>query len=189
MPSVRMFAAALILVAPAVATFAAGAQTRAGDAIETASIAPEDAACGAAAAAPTDAGRCLAVRIDHLRRFSVSAPVGALLIGNPAVADATPISATEIVITAKSVGGTNMILLDQEGRVLADLTILVLDSPDRRVVLRRGPAATANYQCAPRCERTLSLSDSPDAHSALSGVISNESAMSRSAAAPSAASD
>ncbi len=138
-------------------------------------IAALDAACGADAA--REEGRCVAVRIDHLRRLPLERPVGTLMIGNPAIADATMISATEAVITAKSVGSTNMIFIGQDGAVIADLEILVLESPERRVMLRRGPTAVANYQCAPRCERTLSLSDSPDAHTELTSVISRENSM------------
>ena len=145
--------------------------------------APYDEGCSAADVSADV--RCVVVRMDHLRRLPLDRTVETLLIGNPAIADATMISTKEAVVTAKSVGTTNMIFLDEEGRVIADLAIVVRESDDRRVTLRRGPDETASYQCAPRCERTLSLTDSTKAHTDLSGAIGRETSMSSGAAASS----
>ncbi|MCI4663765.1 MAG: pilus assembly protein N-terminal domain-containing protein [Neomegalonema sp.] len=142
--------------------------------------APYDEGC-AGAAYRADV-KCIVVRMDHLRRLPFARPIGTLMVGNPAIADVTLIRANEAVITAKSVGATNMILLDDKGEVIADLEIVVHEPARRRVIMRRGPTEVASYQCAPRCERSLSLNDSPTAYSALAGKISSEAAMSTDAA-------
>lgn len=171
MPRVLRRTLLAALTGAAAFSFAGDAAAQATGAV---ALAPEDAACAAAA---YQDGNCVVVRIDHLRRISFDAPVRQLLIGNPAIADATMLSTQEAVVTAKMVGTTNMIFIAEDGAVIADLEIMVLEGADRRVTLRRGPRAVASYQCAPRCERSLSLGDSVDAHQALTGVISTENAM------------
>ncbi len=141
-----------------------------------------------------DSAHCVVVLIDHLRRLSFRDEVRTVLVGNPAIADVTMISATEAVISAKSVGTTNMVFLNASGNAISDFEVLVKEPDSQRVVLRRGPSEVRFYQCAPRCERTLTQNDSPQPHSDLLGKIRNENALSAeaagnsSSAAPSASS-
>ena len=119
----------------------------------------------------------LVVVIDHLQRVSFDEPVKTVLVGNPAIADVTMISTYEAVVTAKSVGATNLFFLDPDGRALGDYEVVVREGEERRVLLRRGPGSTELYQCAPRCERTLSQIDSQESYKQLKEIVSNESRM------------
>lgn len=140
-------------------------------------------------AAPESAERAPAVTesvvvmVDHLRRVGFDAPIKTVLIGNPAIADVKMISKYEGVIVAKTVGATNIYFLDQDGRALGDYDVVVREGEARRVVLRRGPSRTELFQCAPRCERTLTQMDSAAAHGALSEVVTKENALAKEAAA------
>lgn len=133
--------------------------------------------------------RCVVVLIDHLRRLGFRDEVQTVLIGNPAIADVTMISTTEAVVTARTVGTTNMIFLNSAGLAIADFEVLVREGESQRVVLRRGPTETAIYQCAPRCERTLTQLDSEDPHSGLASQIGREVAVNNAFADQSEAAD
>lgn len=119
-----------------------------------------DAACGGIYEGET----CLTVLIDHLRPIQLEADAKTLLIGNPAIADVNMVARDHAVVTARSVGSTNVLFLDEDGETIGDYQIVVRAPESRRVVVRRGAGVTENYQCAPRCERSLSPIDSADAY-------------------------
>lgn len=135
-----------------------------------------------AIAGPSDKGaltggvqrQSMVVMIDHLQRVSFDEAVQTVLVGNPAIADVTMISSYEAVVTAKTVGSTNLFFLDPEGHALGDYEVVVREGEERRVVLRRGPSSTELFQCAPRCERTLSQIDTTENYVKLNDVVKNE---------------
>ena len=126
--------------------------------------------------------RCISVLVDHLRRVGLPEPVRTVLIGNPAIAEVTMISETQAVVSARTIGSTNLIFLNDDGEAIGDFQVLVREGEQRRVVLRRGPTSTELYQCAPRCERTLTQLDSPEAHQAVTEQITRETSVNQNAA-------
>ena len=175
--SLRLGRAAALLALPILAVAAGPAALR--DAAVELGLAPSFH--GAAAASDiepcsqgVDSARCVVVLVDHLRRLSFRDEVQTVLVGNPAIADVAMISSTEAVISARTVGSTNMIFLNERGLAISDFEVLVRESESQRVVLRRGPNAVELYQCAPRCERTLTQLDSEGPHAELAGTIGRE---------------
>lgn len=124
---------------------------------------------------------CIAVVIDHFSRVALEEPVKTVLIGNPAIAEVTMISDTQAIVSARSIGATNLMFLNDDGAAIGDYEILVREGRQRRVMLRRGPNSTSLFQCAPRCERTLTLLDSDEAHSSTAGKISRETGLNSAA--------
>lgn len=114
---------------------------------------------------------CIVVPIDHVRPLKLTGDIGAVLIGNPMIADVTMVTPNTAVLTAQSVGATNLLALDRDGEQIAAYTVIVHEPTLKRVILRNGPRSAGLYQCAPLCERTLSQSDTPDVHTAQAGVI------------------
>lgn len=125
------------------------------------------ALCGAIDADAT----CIVVPIDHVRPLKLTGDLGAVLIGNPLIADVTMVTPNTAVLTAQSVGATNLLALDRGGEQIAAYTVIVHEPTLKRVILRNGPRSAGLYQCAPICERTLSQSDTPETHEAQAGVI------------------
>ncbi|MEL6980313.1 MAG: pilus assembly protein N-terminal domain-containing protein [Pseudomonadota bacterium] len=166
---------------------AAAASSALADPLQPASSAVMPAAAYAAPLSESERAptrrRSLLVIIDHLERVSFAAPVETVLVGNPAIADVTMISSREGVVSARAVGSTNIFFLDRAGRALGDFEVIVREGETRRMVLRRGPGRTELYQCAPRCERTLSQLDSEEAHQELSNVVTTENRMTLDSAA------
>ena len=127
------------------------------------------AACGGL----LEGERCLVILGDHTRRVKLDREAATILVGNPAIADVTVLSKRTMFVSARSVGSTNIVALDEDENEIASWEVFVREPEAKRVTLRQGPTRE-NYQCAPYCERSLSQNDSPGAHSSHMGVISAE---------------
>ena len=102
----------------------------------------------------------LIVKTDQTQLIDVSGNPGAVVIGNPSIADAT-VHGSKIFVHGRAFGSTNLIILDQNGSQLASLDITVqLGGVNNLAVYKAG--ARFSYVCAPVCEATLQSGDSPD---------------------------
>lgn len=103
----------------------------------------------------------ISVTVDHAKVMRVSRPAATVIIGNPGIADATVQDSTTLVITGKSFGVTNMIILDQEGEPIADALLTVRGERVNAVTVYRR-TARETFSCSPNCERSLALGDGED---------------------------
>lgn len=105
-------------------------------------------AAGVAHAAPTTS-----VAIDHSVRVAVGGEAASILVGNAAIAEVAVVDRRNLVITGKSFGSTNLIVLDINGRTLLERELLVAPRHDGdRVTVSRGAAVTT-YSCADGCQQ------------------------------------
>lgn len=111
------------------------------------------------AAAPGFAADPISVSLDHARVIKLPERAATVVIGNPLIADLSLQPGGLAVITGKGYGGTNVIVLDKDGAVLAEHAIEVKGPTDPTVVVYRG-VARQTYSCAPDCERRVTLGDS-----------------------------
>ncbi|TIM65567.1 MAG: hypothetical protein E5Y58_24510, partial [Mesorhizobium sp.] len=74
-----------------------------------------------------------------------------IVVGNPAIADASVQDASTIVLTGKGFGVTNLVVLDQEGRPIVDeqITVVRQDASSVRIYRR---AEIQTMSCTPYCE-------------------------------------
>ena len=100
----------------------------------------------------------LIVKYDQSQLLRVSRAVSEIIIGNPTIADISVQSKKLLVVTGKSFGKTNMILLDNEQNVIQENRIIVLQDQTNVVNLRRG-VARESYNCSPRCNPTITVAD------------------------------
>ncbi len=63
------------------------------------------------------------VTVDRAKVFRISSPASTVIVGNPAIADATVEDDVTLVLTGRSFGVTNLIVLDHEGNPIVDETI------------------------------------------------------------------
>src|SRR5688572_12948141 len=108
------------------------------------------------------------------RILRMSAPAATVIIGNPGVADVTIQDPQTLVLTGKSYGTTNLIVLDSDGNPIADTMIEVVQSQADTMTVYYGQAR-ASLACAPVCQPTLMLGDDVSYSSntlASSGIIS-----------------
>lgn len=98
------------------------------------------------------------VTVDRAKVFRISRPASTVIIGNPSIADATVEDDVTLVLTGRSFGVTNLIILDREGLPIVDETIVVRGHETNTVrIYRRDNRET--LACAPVCEPTLTIGD------------------------------
>lgn len=91
------------------------------------------------------------VTLDQAKVVRIAAPAGTIIIGNPAIADATLQDAQTLVITGRSYGSTNMIVLDADGEPISD-TIVSVQGPSANMVTVFRGAARSTFSCVPECQ-------------------------------------
>lgn len=98
------------------------------------------------------------VTVDRAKVFRVSSPASTVIIGNPSIADATVEDDVTLVLTGRSFGVTNLIVLDRQGQPIVDETVVVRGHEENTVrIYRREERET--LACAPVCEPTLTIGD------------------------------
>lgn len=105
----------------------------------------------APASAEPDASIGIEVVLNQARVLKMSQPASTVIIGNPAVADATVHDANTIVLTGQAFGRTNIIVLDELGTPIFDEQIAVTRDQFSTVrIYRRSIVETLS--CDPFCE-------------------------------------
>jgi Flp pilus assembly secretin CpaC len=116
-------------------------------------------------AAPTavlaDTSEPISVKVNMARILRISAPAATVIIGNPIVADVTIQDPQTLVLTGKSYGETNLIILDSLGNPIADTTISVVQGEADLMTVYMGTARTT-LSCKPTCQPTITLGDDGD---------------------------
>ncbi|WP_083198115.1 pilus assembly protein N-terminal domain-containing protein [Pararhizobium polonicum] len=104
------------------------------------------------AASPVQADEdMLRVYMDHARVLKLDRPVSKVIIGNSDVADATVADSKTIVVTGRSFGTTNIVLLDIDGNAIVDERILVSIDEGNTVRIFRQTSRSV-LSCTPNCE-------------------------------------
>lgn len=112
----------------------------------------------------------LLVEVDRAKLIRLGTPASTVIVGNPSIADALVQNREMLVVTGKSFGVTNMIVLDATGATIGDYTVHVRGDDVGIVTVQRG-GARQSYSCAPTCQRTLVLGDTPENFDALNTQI------------------
>jgi len=105
-------------------------------------------------------GAPISVKVNMARILRINAPAATVIIGNPGVADVTIQDPQTLVLTGKSYGQTNMIVLDDMGNPIADTLIEVIQAQADLVTVYMGGARTT-LMCSPVCQPTIMLGDDP----------------------------
>lgn len=123
----------------------------------------------------------ITVIVDQAKVMRISRPADIVIIGNPAIADATIQDSQTLIITGHSFGMTNLIVLDAQGQSIADEQITVQPQNDQVVTVYRR-ASRQTFSCAPDCSPTLALGDNQAAFDSVNSQIQTSSALSSGAA-------
>lgn len=134
-----------------------------------------------ASASEAGANDPVIVVVDRAKVFRISRPASTVIIGNPSIADATVQDDVTIILTGKSFGVTNLIILDKDGEPIVDETIVVRGHEQNTVrIYRRSQKET--MACAPVCEPTLTIGDNQAAFSRAQSQISARNSLSSASA-------
>jgi Flp pilus assembly secretin CpaC len=116
------------------------------------------------------------VPVDQAKVLRISRPASTVVIGNPAIADATITGQQILIITGRSFGTTNLIVLDDRGQAIADEVLTVTPSDEALVTVYKR-AERETYSCTPSCERVLNIGDSPSIFDSVQSQISDHSTL------------
>jgi Flp pilus assembly secretin CpaC len=107
----------------------------------------------------------ISVKVNMARILRISAPASTVIIGNPGVADVTIQDPQTLVLTGKSYGQTNLIVLDGMGNPIADTIVEVIQAQTDLITVYLGSVRTT-LVCSPICQPTIMLGDDPGFSSA-----------------------
>jgi Flp pilus assembly secretin CpaC len=100
------------------------------------------------------------VNANQARVLRLNAPAATVIIGNPGVADVTIQDPQTLILTGKTYGQTNLIVLDAAGNPIADTLIEVIRTQAEVVTVFNGQAQMT-LACEPVCQITATLGDDP----------------------------
>ena len=104
------------------------------------------------------ASDALKIIVDRAKVVRIAKAADTVIVGNPAIVDATVQDARTLVLTGRSFGVTNLIVLDHNGDPIVDETVVVSGHETNTVrVYRR--AVRETLACSPVCEPTLTIGD------------------------------
>jgi Pilus formation protein N terminal region len=125
----------------------------------------------------------LLVEVDRAKIVRLDQPAATVIVGNPSIADALVQNREMLVVTGKSFGVTNLIVLDAQGETIGNLILHVSGDGEGIVTVQRGPLRES-YACAPTCQRTLTLGDTKDSYDTLNQQISDRLGLAMGQASP-----
>ncbi len=100
----------------------------------------------------------ISVNVNMARVLRINAPAATVIIGNPGIADVTIQDSQTLILTGKSYGQTNLIVLDSAGNPIADTLIEVIQTSGDVVTVYMG-LARITLACEPVCQPTATLGD------------------------------
>lgn len=125
----------------------------------------------------------LKVIIDRAKVVRIAKPADTIIVGNPSIMDASIQDASTLILTGRSFGVTNLIVLDSNGDPIVDETVVVQGHDTNTVrIYRRSERET--LACSPVCEPTLTIGDSSGQFESNFEQISRRNGLSTAAAAP-----
>jgi Pilus formation protein N terminal region len=125
-----------------------------------------------ALAAPAYAADQISVPLDKARILHLPDRAATIVIGNPLIADLSIQPGGLAVITGKSYGETNFVVLDRGGVVLTEKTVEVTFPNEQSLVVVYRGIDRASYSCTPDCSPRLTLGDTPDFDKVMTQITS-----------------
>ncbi len=111
------------------------------------------------------------VTVDLAKILRLGTPAETIILGNPALASVTLSDSNTVVLSGKTVGVTNMIVLSEQGRTLAEYRLEVVPQVQELTTIYSG-TARRTYKCGATCTPVLSTGDEEGHFAAAQGQIS-----------------
>ena len=103
-------------------------------------------------------GAPINVNVNMARILRISAPAATVIVGNPGIADVTIQDPQTLILTGKSYGQTNLIVLDSRGEPVADTLVEVVQMSAGVMTVYQGQSRTT-LSCAPTCQPVVMMGD------------------------------
>lgn len=103
-------------------------------------------------------GAPINVNVNMARILRINAAAATVIVGNPGIADVTIQDPQTLILTGKSYGQTNLIVLDSAGNPIADTMIEVVQMQAGVMTVYQGQSRTS-LACAPVCQNIIMMGD------------------------------
>lgn len=103
-------------------------------------------------------GAPINVNVNMARILRINAAAATVIVGNPGIADVTIQDPQTLILTGKSYGQTNLIVLDSAGNPIADTLIEVVQMTAGLTTVYQGQNRTS-LACAPVCQGLVMMGD------------------------------
>jgi hypothetical protein len=100
----------------------------------------------------------LVVQYDQARLLQLDQPAANIIIGNPSIADVTLKSTKLLIITGKTFGVTNLMILNDEEKVIYQSRLMVRADESKVVTLTRADSQFT-FACTPICRPVVKVGD------------------------------
>jgi Flp pilus assembly secretin CpaC len=100
------------------------------------------------------------VTIDFAKVMKIGKPAHTIIVGNPGVFDASVSDEQTLVLTGKTAGTTNLIVLGADGSEILNSPVHVYSDSHRLTTVFYG-ALRQTFSCDPVCEAVVSVGDDP----------------------------
>ncbi len=114
------------------------------------------------------------VKVDQTVAVKLRAPANSVVIGNAGVADVAVHDATTILITGKSFGTTNVVVLDRAGNSIWSNELAVSGGTDTDLTIV-STDGTRTFSCVDKCRATPMVGDSPKHFEDVMSTITSKS--------------
>ena len=131
--------------------------------------------------ASTASAQDLIVNYDQSQLLRLSRPISEIIVGNPAIADIAVHSKDTLILTGKTYGMTNVIMLDADRNIVQEHRLMVKRDEARSLHVMKG-AKRETYNCSPQCNPTLVAGDDPAYFNATAGIFEKKTKMVEQAA-------
>lgn len=110
------------------------------------------------------------VTMDQVRSYTTEESADSIIVGNPGIADIAVQDKNRFLLFGKAPGLTNIVILDEKGETIENLTVRVNPPSSGMLVYHRGAARTT-YNCTTHCEATLTVGDSSTAFQSINTQV------------------
>ena len=120
------------------------------------------------------------VEIDEASLVRLERQAAEVIIGNPSIADVSVQNGRLLVVTGKSFGVTNIIVVDEKGKQILNENVSVGIDNNRYVTVHKG-RNRSSYHCTPTCQAALIPGDAADHFEGMSKELRNKFGIAQSA--------
>ncbi|CUA94163.1 MULTISPECIES: pilus assembly protein N-terminal domain-containing protein [Pannonibacter] len=123
----------------------------------------------------------VSVPVDQSKVFRIEQPASTVIVGNPVFAAVTMHDRYTVVVTGKSAGTTNLIILDANSEPIIDEPLTVTAGSQNTVTVMRKDTRYS-YSCAPDCDAIPLPGDGKDVFTTTAEQINQRDQMALQAA-------
>jgi Flp pilus assembly secretin CpaC len=110
------------------------------------------------------AAQVLEVQVDKSRMLTLPAQPGAIVVGNPSIADVTT-NGDKLFVHGRTFGETNLMILDINGNTILEYNLVTRHVNETAVAVFKGSTfggtTRQSFTCYPICEADIQVGDDP----------------------------